>query len=173
MEFDSVNVAQNTGEGIGDGNKANTGKTPDLSQLSREFLADTLKKPENTVVIESNKDGEANGLESAAMTSKAGRIGYVTAKGLADTPGRAIDSFAHDLENPENIALKVGGGLAFGAGMRLALPKSGAGRAIVGGVFAFHMAKDALKPIAESYSQAWDADNVAEVVALIEQLLDE
>lgn len=163
MEFDSVDVAQNTGEGIGDGNKANTGKTPDLSQLSREFLADTLKKPENTVVIESNKDGEANGLESAAMTSKAGRIGYVTAKGLADTPGRAIDSFAHDLENPENIALKVGGGLAFGAGMRLALPKSGAGRAIVGGVFAFHMAKDALTPIAQSYSQAWDADNVAEL----------
>lgn len=163
MEFDTVDVAQNTGEGIGDDKPTRDGKTPALSQLSNEFLADTLKKPENTVVIESNKDGEANGLERAAMTSKAGRIGYVTAKGIADTPGRAIDSFAHDLENPENIALKVGGGMAFGAGMRLTLPKSGAGRAIVGGVFAFHMAKDALKPITESYSQAWDADNVAEL----------
>lgn len=153
---------------IGAGPEAGSKETDgglSLARIADESLnVEALLDAKPSLVIESSRsDAEPSTLENWGMTNKATKIGYVTTKGMAGVPLAAVDAFAHDLDNPENLAAKIGGGLAFGAAMRGALAKSGTGRAVAGGVFGFFMVKDALVPLSESYSQAWDASTVAEL----------
>jgi len=95
--------------------------------------------------------------QSILGQNKAARVGYVTAIGLSKTPEALIRAAAHDIQNPDELALKVGGAALFGVGMRTILPRTGVGRAVAGGVLTFYLVKDAATPIYHGISDALDA----------------
>lgn len=95
--------------------------------------------------------------QSILGQNKAARVGYVTAIGLSKTPEALIRAAAHDIQNPDELALKVGGAALFGVGMQTILPRTGVGRAVAGGVLTFYLVKDAATPIYHGISDALDA----------------
>jgi hypothetical protein len=91
----------------------------------------------------------------AKMTfgEKALRVGQVSAEGVVYTIPGALHAVQHDLDpaNWKETATKIATAGAMGVIMRVALPESGAFKAIVGTAMGVYFMKDAAKPVV----QAW------------------
>jgi|GEM_PF-513546 len=120
----------------------------------------------------SNKDSLANHLLETSTTSAFDKqiaesavlrrtIAFGEGVGYA-VPG-AIKAIAHDATNPLDLVEKVGMAATIGFGMRVLLPKTGAGKAIVGTIMGYYMVKDALHPIINGWEEAGKAKNMDEV----------
>ncbi|MCA9801858.1 MAG: hypothetical protein KC777_07715 [Cyanobacteria bacterium HKST-UBA02] len=151
------------------GDQPEAGKTRTEDRLPTNLLelaqadGDTGKKNANPLLDmaggKAASDNQPDPLfeQSILGQNKAARVGYVTAIGLSKTPEALIRAAAHDVQNPDELALKLGGAALFGIGMRTVLPRTGVGRAIVGGVMTYYLVKDAATPIYNGISDALDA----------------
>lgn len=82
------------------------------------------------------------------------RYGTVYGKGLLRTPEGVLNTVVHYAHNPEEAALKAGFAATIGVGIRTILPKTGAGRAIVGTVMLGVLAKDLISPLIHAKGEA-------------------
>ncbi|HNB17157.1 MAG TPA: hypothetical protein PLC15_17370 [Candidatus Obscuribacter sp.] len=96
----------------------------------------------------------------AAPTSSSERMTYVLGRGLARAPEGVINAVVHDIHNPAHAAAKLGIAASIGVVMKAALPKTGVGKAIVGTVMLGAMARDLVRPFAESISTAGTATDM-------------
>jgi hypothetical protein len=84
------------------------------------------------------------------------------ASGFYAVPG-AFKAAAHDFTHPTELIEKAATAAAIGVGMKVLLPKTGAGKAIVGAVMGYYMVKDAAEPLIHGWSEAGKAKNANEV----------
>ncbi|MBU6452078.1 MAG: hypothetical protein KGS72_09895 [Cyanobacteria bacterium REEB67] len=84
------------------------------------------------------------------------------ASGFYAVPG-AFKAAAHDFTHPSELIEKAATAAAIGVGMKVLLPKTGAGKAIVGAVMGYYMVKDAAEPLIHGWSEAGKAKNTSEV----------
>lgn len=96
----------------------------------------------------------------AAPTSSSERMTYVLGRGLSRAPEGVINAVVHDINNPGHAAAKLGIAASIGVVMKAALPKAGVGKAIVGTVMLGAMARDLVRPFAESISTAGTATDM-------------
>ncbi len=77
-------------------------------------------------------------------------------------PG-AVKAIADDVTHPGQLAEKGLTAATIGLAMRVLLPKTGAGKAIVGAVMGYYMVKDAVKPIINGWEESGKAKNMDQV----------
>jgi hypothetical protein len=77
-------------------------------------------------------------------------------------PG-ALKAMASDFTHPTQLLEKGLTAATIGVGMKLLLPKTGAGKAIVGAVMGYYMVKDAAKPIINGWEESGKAQNMDQV----------
>ena len=87
------------------------------------------------------------------FSEKALRVGQVSAEGLVYSVPGALHAVEHDLSpaNWKETGIKILSAGAMGAAMRVALPESGAVKAIVGTAMAVYFMKDAAKPVISAW----------------------
>ncbi|MBX9720523.1 MAG: hypothetical protein K2X81_03920, partial [Candidatus Obscuribacterales bacterium] len=131
----------------------------DASEALRLSLtkSDLISDPRGGV--KSNTD---KALESIAEY-KVGRYGLVTAEGLALLPQGIGNGIKHNLDHPDEFAMKMGTAALMGVGMRVLLPEAGAARALVGTAMTYFMARDAVMPIIGAMSQVSDNKSMANI----------
>lgn len=90
---------------------------------------------------------------SMSLSEKASRIGQVTAEGLVYTVPGMVHAVQHDLDpaNWKETGMKVLTAGAMGVAMRVALPESGAFKAIAGTAMGLYFMKDAAKPVINAW----------------------
>jgi hypothetical protein len=122
--------------------------TLDSSKRSQETDQPTVKRTELLVP------------ENLGIDEKALRIARVSALGLAYSVPGAWHTIKHDLEpaNWKETGKKILGAAAVGAGMRIALPESGAFKAIAGAVLTLSFIKDASRPILTAWQDVSRTD---------------
>ncbi|MBX9690545.1 MAG: hypothetical protein K2X27_27765 [Candidatus Obscuribacterales bacterium] len=125
-----------------------------LTSLTRSEL---VSNP--TGGIKSNSDKT---LEAIAEY-KAGRYALVTAEGLSLLPSGVLNGIKHNWDHPGEFATKMGTAAAMGAGLRFLLPQSGGAKAVVGTIFTYMMAKDAVTPVLGAWSQVSDDKSMANI----------
>jgi hypothetical protein len=77
--------------------------------------------------------------------------------------GKAVISDFNFKAHPTQLLEKGLMAASIGLAMRVALPKTGAGKAIVGAVMGYYMIKDAVKPIINGWEESGKAQNMAQV----------
>lgn len=82
------------------------------------------------------------------------RYGTVYGKGLLRTPEGVLNTLVHYTENPGEAAFKAGFAATIGVGMRTFLPKTGAGRAVVGTIMLGMFVKDLAAPLFHAKGEA-------------------
>jgi len=97
---------------------------------------------------------------SGITTTTLGRVAYVTGEGLAKAPAGAWKSFLHQIDHPDELAHTAGMGALFGVGLRIALPKAGAAKALVGTAMTYFLVKDGLQPVFGGWMDAADANDM-------------
>jgi hypothetical protein len=98
-------------------------------------------------------------LESIAQY-KAGRYALVTAEGLSLLPTGIVHGVQHNWDHPGEFAVKMGTAALMGVGMRVLLPEAGAARAVIGGAMTYFMARDAVMPVVNAWSQVSDSTDL-------------
>jgi len=135
------------------------------ASLKQVLSSQDLVKPASD--LDSQKAGvnqnNKTTVEEIVANNKVARYGLVTAEGLAYSVPGAFKAVGHDLSNPLELGAKVGMAATVGMAMKVILPKTGVGKAIVGGVMGYYMIKDAIKPLGEAYEEAGKARNMDEV----------
>lgn len=80
-----------------------------------------------------------------------GRYALVTAEGLSLLPQGVLNGVKHNWDHPGEFGLKMGMAALFGVGMRVALPKAGAARALAGTLMSYFMIRDAAAPMVQAF----------------------
>lgn len=96
----------------------------------------------------------------AAPDSLAARYAYAAGHGLARTPEGILNAISHDIQNPDELGVKLGVAAGIGVVMKTVLPKAGVAKAIVGTVMVGALIKDAAKPLWEAKEQAEKAEDM-------------
>jgi len=105
--------------------------------------------------------------ESAAF-----RRALAFGEGLGYAVPGAVKAVVHDVSHPVELLEKGAMAASIGVGMRVLLPQSGAGKAIVGAVMGYYMVKDAVQPIIRGWDEAGKAKNIDEVHGAAQRIGD-
>jgi len=126
--------------------------TAAVSATNKDSLANHLTEKSEASVLDYN-------IANSSVLRRT--IAFGEGMGYA-VPG-AIKAVAHDATHPMDLVEKVGMAATIGMGMRVLLPKTGAGKAIVGTIMGYYMIKDALHPIINGWEESGKATNLKEV----------
>lgn len=108
--------------------------------------------------------GADNSDELSGITSSAlGRGVYALAEGITEVPHGIFNAVEHDLQHPSELFGKAATGAAFGLGLRLLLPKTGAAKALVGTAMSYFFIRDAARPMINTWRDASMASTMDEV----------
>jgi len=144
-----------------------------ISGLKRtDLLAITERLAQTPASAAKASAEEETILDSAAKNSKTARYAMVTAEGLAYSVPGVFKAVAHDVTHPLEFAGKMGVAASIGVAMKVALPKSGVGKAIVGTVMGYYMVKDALHPVLDAYSAVSDGKDMKTIHKAAEKMGD-
>lgn len=99
-------------------------------------------------------------LDKAVKNSAVARYGLVTAEGAVMTVPGAYHAAVHDLTHPLEFGGKIATAAGIGIAMKTLLPRTGVGKAVVGGVMGLYMVKDAAMPLIHAYSDAGSAKDM-------------
>jgi hypothetical protein len=78
----------------------------------------------------------------------------------------------HDFTHLDQLGEKAGMAATIGIAMRVLLPKTGAGKAIVGAVMGYYMVKDAIKPLVAGWEESGKAKNMNQINTAAQHLGD-
>jgi hypothetical protein len=112
--------------------------------------------------VQQNGQGQNDQL-TGMLTNSYGRRGYALAHGLSLIPNGMLNTAEEMIHNPSQLLNTALGGAAFGIGMRVLLPESGALRTVVGGIMTYMMAKDAIMPGINLWNEAGSATNMTQL----------
>jgi hypothetical protein len=106
---------------------------------------------------------EVSFMDQQIQGSAAVRRTVAFGEGCAYAVPGAVKAFANDVTHPTQLVEKGLMAASIGVAMRVLLPKTGAGKAIVGAVMGYYMVKDAVKPIINGWEESGKAQNVDQV----------
>jgi hypothetical protein len=171
----------NQGITLGDGRnsiymmaRAEAGQTDDSNQGNKAG-DHTVKALQADATRSGKENGTASGADLASITSGSSfldkqieqsatvRRTVAFGEGAYYGIGGTLRSAGHDLTHPTELIEKAATGALIGAGMRVLLPKTGVGKAVVAGVMGYYMVKDAVAPLINGWSEAGKAKNFGEV----------
>jgi hypothetical protein len=116
--------------------------------------------------------GKVDGNLDDGFWDKTGRTGKVLAEGIGYSGYGLVKAAEENFSHPDELAMKVAGGMAFGSLMKLALPAGGVGKALAGTIMLGYFAKDALSPIASGVSEAWHAKKESQLDTAAQKMGD-
>jgi hypothetical protein len=87
---------------------------------------------------------------------RSARLAMVTLNGIRYLPQGVAHAVEYNIDNPGQFALKMGIAAGLGIAMRVALPKAGAVKALVGTLMGGMSVKDAAMPIVEGWADVWN-----------------
>ncbi|MDZ4832540.1 MAG: hypothetical protein SGJ27_01940 [Candidatus Melainabacteria bacterium] len=122
--------------------------------LSAHGLTQSLATPEPY---------KATILDDIVENNPLARLGLVTMEGAGYAVPGVMNAAVHDITNPVEALEKAGHALGLGVLMRVGLPKAGAARAAAATAFTYFMARDAVVPVSQAYSDVWSGGNHADV----------
>jgi len=117
-------------------------------------------------------DPKTTALDHIVENNRLARLGLLTVEGAGYAVPGVVNTALHDITHPVQAIEKGSTALALGVAMRIALPKAGAARAAAATAFTYFMVRDAAVPVANGFSEAWDAKDHAQVNAAAQKMGD-
>ncbi|MBS1992803.1 MAG: hypothetical protein JSS83_19935 [Cyanobacteria bacterium SZAS LIN-3] len=139
---------------------------PEMSNALAEVQALTARpsaQPKDNLSNHLAENTEGSALDKSLAESATLRRTVAFGEGLGYAVPGAIKAATHDLTHPMDLLEKVGMAATIGMGMRVLLPKTGAGKAIVGTIMGIYMVKDALHPVVNGWEESGKATNLEQV----------
>ncbi len=129
-----------------------------------QLLSSPPSQKSSGKIYDPREHHDPTALDKFLNENRVARLGLVTAEGVAlSYPGKYVFAPLHDVTHPVEALSKNGVAFSIGLGMRVLLPKAGAARAIAAGVFTYFMAKDAIQPFSQAYSDVWEGGDFQKV----------
>lgn len=92
---------------------------------------------------------------------RSARLAMVTLNGVRYLPEGFAHAVEYNIDNPGQFAVKMGIAAGLGIAMRVALPKAGAAKAVVGTLMGGMFLKDAAMPIVQGWADVWNDNSLA------------
>ncbi|MBS1992804.1 MAG: hypothetical protein JSS83_19940 [Cyanobacteria bacterium SZAS LIN-3] len=106
---------------------------------------------------------DSNLIDNKIEESAAFRRALAFGEGLGYAVPGAVKAVVHDVSHPVELLEKGAVAASIGVGLRVLLPQSGAGKAIVSAVMGYYMVRDAAQPLLKGWEDAGKAKNIDEV----------